>query len=68
MISGKAAMDGGGVVSAIGSGPLSSGTTDYKGACWGGGPVHSDKVLSCLGMTEARRLEGRCMARELEVR
>jgi RHS repeat-associated protein len=28
---------GGGVVSAIGSGPLSSGTTDYKGACWGGG-------------------------------
>lgn len=26
-----------GVVGSLGSGPLSSGTTDYKGACWSGG-------------------------------
>lgn len=27
----------GGLVSSVGSGPLSSGTTDYQGGCWSGG-------------------------------
>lgn len=34
---GPGASIGGGVVSSVGTGPLSSGVTDYAGACWTGG-------------------------------